>query len=406
MSAIPPPPGAPPGRPHVAFVAPRIWPVLSRDPHAAFVGGAEVQQSVQMRGLLEAGCRVSVLTQDHGQPAQADCEGITVHRVPQAAGRGLPGLRFFHPRMSDVVRLLDRVAPDLVFVQTASEEAAFAAAWARLRGRAFIFAGASDMDFVAGPLPGMPPQHAAAYRLALRAADAVIVQNARQQALLARHFGRRGHLIGNGHAEPQGGAAAPDGPVLWAATFKALKRPALFVELARRLPGHRFLMVGGPAPTEDGPPAFAEAEDQARALPNLRLTGHVPYDEVGRHFDGAAVFVNTSEYEGLPNTFVQAWSRGVPTLSFVRPESAPGQSGTLACTSMDGPEGMGERLRALLEDRGTWQAASQACQAHYRRHHTLAAVVQAHLALFDEVLARRLARGRIRGAVPVRRPAP
>ena len=54
------------------------------------------------------------------------------------------------------------------------------------------------MDFVAGPLPGMPPQHAAAYRLALRAADAVIVQNARQQALLAPTLGidaRTGELL-------------------------------------------------------------------------------------------------------------------------------------------------------------------------------------------------------------------
>lgn len=373
---------------HIAFLAPRIWPVLSRDAQARFVGGAEVQQSVQMRGLQAAGCRISVLTQDHGQPATADCDGITVHRVPAQGRRGLPGLRFFHPRMSDVVRLLDRVNPDLVFVQTASEEAAFAAAWARLRRRPFVFAGASDMDFITGALPGMPAQHAAAYRMALRAADAVIVQNAQQQALLAQHFGRRGQLIGNGLDEPNARPAAFDGPVLWAATFKALKRPALFIELARRLPAHRFLMVGGPAPTDDGPSAFAAAQQQAAALPNLTLTGHVPFDAVGRHFDGAAAFVNTSEYEGLPNTFVQAWLRGVPTLSFVRPESAPGECGTIACDELNGAQGMAARLARLLQDGDAWRQASRDCHAHFMRHHTLQAVVQAHLALFRAVLAR------------------
>jgi hypothetical protein len=61
----------------------------------------------------------------------------------------------------------------------------------------------------------------------------------------------------------------------------------------------------------------------------------VPYAEVGTHFDGAALVLNTSDYEGLPNTFMQAWLRGIPTLSFVRPESAPGCSGTIACDGLD-----------------------------------------------------------------------
>jgi glycosyltransferase involved in cell wall biosynthesis len=375
--------------PHIAFIAPRIYPVLSGDDRRPFVGGAEVQQSLQMRALQKAGWRVSVLTQDHGQPAVLDCEGITVHRIPPAAGRGWPGLRFFHPRMSDHARLLRRINPDLVFVQTASEEVAFAAAYARWQRKPFVFSGASDMDFATGPLPGMPAQHVAAYRLALRVADAVVVQNTRQQQELVRWHPRAGHLIPNGYAEQGARHGAFDGPVLWAATVKPLKRPEHYVVLARRFPARRFVLVGGPAPTPEGAGWFEATARQAASVPNLSLVGHVPFHQVGVHFDGAAVFINTSDYEGLPNTFLQAWLRGIPTLSFVRPESAPGVSGTQACQGLDGPHGMAAALDRLLGDFGAWNTASEAATTHFHAHHTLDGSIRALVSVFEEVLARR-----------------
>jgi glycosyltransferase involved in cell wall biosynthesis len=372
--------------PHIAFVARLVWPVLARDGRVHVVGGAEVQQTLQMRALQRAGCRISVLVQDHGQPALVDCDGIAVHRIPAPRGRGWPGLRFFHPRLSDIVRLLHGIGPDLVFVQTASEEVAAAALYARLWRRPFVFAGASDRDFEPGALPGMPGRHAAAYRLGLRAADAVIVQNQAQQELLQRLLRRRGHLIQNGYEEPGAQAARPDGIVLWAATVKPLKRPDLLIELARNLPQRRFVMVGGPEPAAGGAAFFEHVAQQAHAVPNLHMTGHVPFHEVGAWFDRAAAVVNTSDYEGLPNTFVQAWLRGAPTLSFVRPESAPGRTGTIACADVSQ---MTQRLRGLLDDPAAWQAASTACRDHFEAHHTMDAAVRRYLDVFAQVLGRR-----------------
>jgi glycosyltransferase involved in cell wall biosynthesis len=369
--------------PHVCFIAVHIYPVLAGHRGIAFVGGAEVQQSVQMRALLRAGCRISVLTKDHGQPDVVDCDGITVYKIPDAGRRGWPGLRFFHPRMSDLVRLLRRISPDIVFMQTAGEQVASAAVYARLSGRPFVFAGASDKDFVMGPLPGMPPQHTALYRWGLRAAEAVVVQNVAQLELLKRHFHRDGHLIQNGYEELLAQPGAFDGSVLWAATVKPLKRPDLVLALARRLRHLRFLMVGGPGVDSGAQAYFDGIAHQARGLSNLTMTGHVPFRDVGLAFDEASVCLNTSDYEGLPNTFMQAWLRGIPTLSFVRPESAPGISGTLACDDLDH---MALRLDRLTRDRAAWTAASQACRRHFDDHHTIDVAVQRYLEVFDRVL--------------------
>lgn len=391
--------------PHIAFIAPRIYPVLVPDPRLPFVGGAEVQQSLQVRALREAGWRVSVLTQDHGQPDEVSLEGLTVHRVPPVAGRGWPGLRFFHPRMSDHLRLLRRIDPDGVFVQTASEEVAFAAAYARWHRKAFVFAAASDMDFATGPLPGMPTPQVAAYRWGLRGADAVVVQNTRQQREVARWHPRPAHLIPNGYAEPGARPGAFGGPVLWAATVKPLKRPEHFVALARRFPARRFHLVGGPAPTPEGPAWFEATQQLASTVPNLALHGHVPFQQVGACFDGASVFINTSDYEGLPNTFLQAWLRGIPTLSFVRPESAPGVTGTEACEGLDGPHGMVPALERLLADEHLWRQASAAATRHFETHHTLQGAVQRLMGVFNGVLEERGGRtqGPARPGTPVGR---
>jgi glycosyltransferase involved in cell wall biosynthesis len=374
--------------PHVCFIAVHIYPVLAGHRGIAFVGGAEVQQSVQMRALLRAGCRISVLTKDHGQPDVVDCDGITVYKIPDSGQRGWPGLRFFHPRMSDLVRLLWRISPDIVFMQTAGEQVASAAVYARTSGRPFVFAGASDKDFVMGPLPGMPAQHTAMYRWGLRAAEAVVVQNVAQLELLKRHFRRNGHLIQNGYEEPQAQPGDFDGNVLWAATVKPLKRPDHLLALARRLRHLRFLMVGGPGVDRGAQAYFDGIAHQARGLSNLTMTGHVPFRDVGLAFDEASVCLNTSDYEGLPNTFMQAWLRGIPTLSFVRPESAPGVSGTLACDDLDH---MALRLDRLTRDRAAWSAASQACRRHFEDHHTMDVAVARYLEVFDQVLRGRRA---------------
>jgi glycosyltransferase involved in cell wall biosynthesis len=179
--------------------------------------------------------------------------------------------------------------------------------------------------------------------------------------------------------------------VLWAATLKPLKRPEHFVALAQRFGSRPFLLVGGAAPTPEGPDWQAATRRLAATVPNLHLVGHVPFDRVGAYFDGAAVFVNTSDYEGLPNTFLQAWLRGIPTLSFVRPESAPGVSGTWACEGLDGPQGMAARLDLWLSDQDRWRQASQSAHRHFLAHHRLEVAVQRLLQVFDEVRWRRRA---------------
>ena len=97
------------------------------------------------------------------------------------------------------------------------------------------------------------------------------------------------------------------------------KRPELLLELARRLPQRRFVMIGGAGSGGLLAPRgyFERIRDQAAALPNVEFKGFLPFEQADAWFDHARVFVNTSRFEGMPNTFLQAWARGVPTLATV-----------------------------------------------------------------------------------------
>jgi len=58
--------------------------------------------------------------------------------------------------------------------------------------------------------------------------------------------------------------------------------------------------------------------------------GKLPFEETLKIFDGATLFVNTSksESEGFPNTYIQAWLRGVPVISFdVDPDGVIAKNG-------------------------------------------------------------------------------
>jgi glycosyltransferase involved in cell wall biosynthesis len=76
-------------------------------------------------------------------------------------------------------------------------------------------------------------------------------------------------------------------------------------------------MIGG----VPGQYNFEGLADLAREIPNVDFKGFLPLSEVDKHFLVAKLLVNTSEHEGFPNTFLQAWSKGVPVVSFVDPDN-------------------------------------------------------------------------------------
>lgn len=368
-------------RPRLCFVAPTAYPVLAGDHSFPVVGGAEVQQAILAREFVRRGYPVSMICMDYGQPDPCVVDRITVHRM-YAPDAGLPGIRFLHPRLSSLWAAMARADADIYYQRTQSALTAFVAAFSWSRGRSSVYAAASDADFD----PEVPflrfGRDRVLYRWGLRHVSGIAVQSERQHRGLARHYRREATIVPSCYAHA-GRPSRPGRAILWVGTIKQIKRPELFIDLARRCPEHRFQLVGGGTGEEQR--LFDRICSEAEALPNVEMTGFVSLAEAEKHFDEGSLLVNTSAVEGFPNTFLQAWSRGMPTVSFFDPGTRWRQHkvGEVATTLDD----MADCVRSLMSDTERRGRAGSACREYFAAHHSVDRAADAYESLFERLRA-------------------
>ncbi len=364
----------PASRPHVCFVAPSTWPIISDSLDIPVVGGAEVQQSIIAPALAARGFRVTMVTLDYGQEDGTVVKGVTVRKIYRST-EGIPVVRFIHPRLTKLWSVLKEVDADIYYQRTSDGLTGLMAAFCKRNGKRSIYSGASDVDFIPGQEEIDRARDRWLYAYGVRSVDRVFVQNAAQMATLREHFGREGVLVPNCFATPADGRRAdPKGYVLWVASVKAQKRPELFLELARRLPQYKFVMIGGADPSAKSREYIQSIHAACAALPNVEYRGFMPFAEADRQFAGARVLVNTSMYEGFPNTFLQAWSRGVPSLAFV--DTGSRHRGLPAYDIANDVDEAGQRLARLMSDDGHWRAASERVSEHFLEAHSPEAIIK------------------------------
>ena len=370
-----------PGRkPHICFVAPEAWPVLSGDNNVQLVGGAEVQQGFLARAFVQRGYRVSMICLDYGQPDMSVVDGITVHKA-YAPDDGLPVVRFFHPRITSMWRAMKRVNADIYYHRSSAALTAVMAHFCRLHGKKSIYAGASDVDFIPGKQEIRYARDRWLFEHGLKRVDGVVVQNPTQLENCRRHYGIDATYIPSTYAPPPGARADRSGCILWVGALRGSKRPDRVIEIARRLPQYRFVMIGRDIgdPRETG--NKRNYQEAAKGVTNLELLGFLPYEEADRHFNGARVLLNTSAYEGFPNTFLQAWSRGIPAVGFT--DTGSMQRGERVYHYVSDIDEAVARIDRLMSDDLHWQQMSQRAAEHFRERHSVDVVAAAYAQVFS-----------------------
>jgi glycosyltransferase involved in cell wall biosynthesis len=105
--------------------------------------------------------------------------------------------------------------------------------------------------------------------------------------------------------------------ILFVGSYREVKNPLLFLELARRMPERDLIMAG------DGLDEKTLTGLYGISVPdNVSLMGRMPHDDVLDAMSACRVYVMTSRHEGLPNTLLEA-------MALSRPVVVPSHTGCL-----------------------------------------------------------------------------
>ena len=137
--------------------------------------------------------------------------------------------------------------------------------------------------------------------------------------------------------------------VIFLGRLDPIKRPWLFVELARTFPKVEFLMLGQSHFHERG-------NWSIRELPaNVKLLGHVDGEQKRQILSSAWVLANTSIHESLPTSFLESLACETPLLSCTNLEGIVSQFGIFTGSwpgdGMSGLSAFANGLAQLIENK-------------------------------------------------------
>lgn len=261
-------------------------------------GGAELQIALLARELARRGIEVVIAAGDTGQKDGEVHEGVRIRNAGKFPTGGLADTARALPRAAAILR---EERPDWVFLLGWTTWLFFLYAMRPLAGYRLGFICGLDTE-VNGGFRRENPVRGALFEYAMRRCDVRFAMTGDQK----NHFQNAGMDCGfyRNLILPRARERRAEKPIdfLWVSRCQPIKRPHLFLDLAEKLPEAACRMV---CPREDAG-LYASVSARAATIPNVTFVERVPYHEIQDVYDQAKVFVNTSEWEGWPNSFIQS----------------------------------------------------------------------------------------------------
>jgi glycosyltransferase involved in cell wall biosynthesis len=352
---------------HVCIVGLKCYDHVAQKPVPRYIGGIETQLTILAKGLSRQGCRVSLITYDHGQDDGEVFDGVAVLKS-YAPETGIRGLRVI-ARIIKLWAAMRQADADVYLQMGAGAETGWVALGCRMMRprRPFVFCLASNANYAAHLHSGFLGWEGHLYRRGLRSADLVVAQTNEQRRGLRERTGIESRVISMAIAQPEQQCdTSGRNRVLWIGRITATKRLEWLLEAAEQCPELQFDVVGSPNTSDE---YVVDLVKRAEVIPNMTVHGRVSAAELDRVYGSTRVLCCTSQLEGFPTSFLEAWSHGIPLVTTFDPDGivARHRLGAIA----KNPDELAEQLRNIIEDKTKYAALSQAAKRYYLDNHTV-----------------------------------
>ncbi|WP_020529664.1 glycosyltransferase family 4 protein [Flexithrix dorotheae] len=340
----------------IAFILPHFY--------QFYKGGAETQCYYLARELLSRNWQVYYIFESQTKIYKVDSSGIILRSIPKRKGY----LKWLNS--SSLRSTMEEIKADFWYSRANISYLIFLVKFANKIGGKVIWAFSRDSQFA---LNWKQQRNASLlinlYNVvnqlfffnALKKTDIILLQTVHQHNLLRQYRKLEGQVIYNAHPveQIQLNSDKRKKQLLWIGRLRPFKRPDRLIELAKVLEDHNISMkVIGKVSMDKYGLMLKKYSDETD---HLLLLGELKPEEVQKMLLESMFLINTSEYEGFSNTFIEAWLRGVPVFSFeVDPDNIICEN-KIGLVSKNNSE-LSQEIIKLCDDFSSWKLLSAKCQ--------------------------------------------
>lgn len=295
---------------HICFIAPYANSYLQQNAEG-HPGGAERQQYLLAKGLVQRGHRITFVTYESSAN-----EGEIINGIDLCPTIPRPATLSNSPAVAkSMYRSMSEIDADIYYFRGTQKLCILAGTVCNLLGKPYVYHVANDADVGPERFNRYPVLVRYLFQVMLKRTSKVVAQKEVQATHLQENFGVRAVTIPNIYTIPDEDRI-PDPSerdiFLWVGRLdRDQKQPERYLNLASQVPEFRFVMIGK-GKDED----YHEfVHDRASHLSNVEHIEYVPPDEIDEYYRDAIALINTSAYEGFPNTFLEAWRYATPVIS-------------------------------------------------------------------------------------------
>jgi len=340
-------------------------------------GGAELQSFLLSKELVkDPRFDVSFIVGDFGQREFENKYKIKIYKLNNSFCQETWREKIIFS--FNLFKLLKKIDVDIYIQRALGTTTGVFALFCKIFGKKFIFMSAHENDLNVQKI-NKTWRGKFSY-FGIKNADLFLTQNVEHQKLLLKNYGKTSIVFKNVLEFPKKMNKHSKQTILWVASSQPFKRPGLFLKIAQSFLKEKFEMVMPRHPHYKN--LYLKIIKQAQKIPNLKIFGRIPFSKIGSFFKRAKVFVNTSESEGFPNTFVQAASCAVPILSLkVNPDNFLEKYNCGFCAKNNFKK-LTKYMKILLKNKNIWSQLSKNSYNYAKKNHD----IKKNIVLFKKYL--------------------